>query len=72
MKTTRPQSVNRKQVEQFLASAQNKAVAARKNLVIDAETHTRGERRTRSLMLDRHVEPLVMDSEISGLKDLRG
>lgn len=37
MKTTRPQSVNRKQVEQFLASAQNKAVAARKNLAIDAE-----------------------------------
>lgn len=36
------------------------------------ETHTHGERRTRSLMLDRHVEPLVMDSEISGLKDLRG
>ena len=37
MKTTRPQSVNRKQVEQFLASAPNKAVAARKNLAIDAE-----------------------------------
>lgn len=37
MKTTRPQSVNRKQVEQFLASAQNKAVAASKNLAIDAE-----------------------------------
>lgn len=37
MKTTRPQSVNRKQVEQFLASAQNKAIAARKNLDIDAE-----------------------------------
>lgn len=37
MKTTRPQSVNQKQVEQFLASAHNKAVAARKNLTIDAE-----------------------------------
>lgn len=36
------------------------------------ETHTHGYRRTRSLMLDRHVEPLVMDSEIGGLKDLRG
>ncbi|MHB1865592.1 MAG: hypothetical protein ACYCO5_07330 [Acidobacteriaceae bacterium] len=37
MKTTRPQSVNRKQVEQFLASAHNKAVATRKDLDIDAE-----------------------------------
>lgn len=37
MKTTRPQPVNRKQVEQFLSSAQNKARAARKNLTIDAE-----------------------------------
>ncbi|MEO7116155.1 MAG: hypothetical protein ABIZ18_09860 [Caldimonas sp.] len=37
MKTTRPQPVNRKQVEQFLLSAQNKATAARKNLAIDAE-----------------------------------
>jgi uncharacterized protein (UPF0332 family) len=37
MKTTKPQPVNRKQVEQFLASAQNKSVAARKNLTIDAE-----------------------------------
>lgn len=37
MKTTKPQPVNRKQVEQFLASAQNKSVAARKNLAIDAE-----------------------------------
>lgn len=37
MKTTRPQVVNRKQVEQFLSSAQNKARAARKNLPIDAE-----------------------------------
>ena len=37
MNTTRPQPINRKQVEQFLASAQNKAVAARKNLTIDAE-----------------------------------
>ena len=36
------------------------------------ETHTHGYRRTRSLTLDRHVEPLVMDSEIGGLKDLRG
>jgi uncharacterized protein (UPF0332 family) len=38
MKTTKPQPVNRKQVGQFLASAQNKAVAARKNLKIDAES----------------------------------
>jgi hypothetical protein len=38
MTTTKPQPVNRKQVKLFLASAQNKAVAARKNLVIDAET----------------------------------
>jgi uncharacterized protein (UPF0332 family) len=37
MKSTKPQPVNRKQVEQFLASAQNKSVAARKNLTIDAE-----------------------------------
>ena len=37
MKTTRPQPVNRQQVKQFLASAQNKAIAARKNLTIDAE-----------------------------------
>src|SRR6202041_4104051 len=37
MKSTKPQPVNRKQVEQFFASAQNKLVAARKNLTIDAE-----------------------------------
>lgn len=37
MKTTRPQSVNHRQMQQFLASAQNKSVAARKNLTIDAE-----------------------------------
>jgi uncharacterized protein (UPF0332 family) len=38
MKTTKPQPVNRKQVEQFLASAQNKSTAARKNLAIDSES----------------------------------
>jgi uncharacterized protein (UPF0332 family) len=37
MKTTRPQAVNHKQIGQFLDSAKNKAVAARKNLVIDSE-----------------------------------
>jgi uncharacterized protein (UPF0332 family) len=38
MNTTKPQPVNRKQVEQFLASALNKSVAARKNLTIDSES----------------------------------
>jgi uncharacterized protein (UPF0332 family) len=38
MRTTKPQPVNRKQVEQFLASAQNKSTAARKNLAIDSES----------------------------------
>jgi uncharacterized protein (UPF0332 family) len=38
MKTTIPQPVNRKQVEQFLSSAQNKSAAARKNLAIDSES----------------------------------
>jgi hypothetical protein len=37
MRTTKPQPVNRKKVEQFLASAQNKSIAARKNLTINAE-----------------------------------
>ncbi len=37
MKTTKPQPPNRKQIELFLASARNKAITARKNLVIDAE-----------------------------------
>lgn len=35
---TKPQKVNQKQVKQFLADAQKKAVAARKNLTIDEET----------------------------------
>jgi len=37
MTTTRPQAVNRRQIDQFFASARNKAVTARKNLRIDAE-----------------------------------
>ena len=36
--STKPQKVNPKQVKQFLADAQKKAVAARKNLAIDQET----------------------------------
>jgi uncharacterized protein (UPF0332 family) len=36
--TTKPQKVDPKQVRQFLADANKKAVAARKNLVIDEET----------------------------------
>src|SRR5882762_3607735 len=35
---TRPQAVNAKQVQQFLADAKKRAVTARKNLAIDAET----------------------------------
>lgn len=38
MDKTRPQSVNAKQVQQFLADAQKRARTARKNLAIDAET----------------------------------
>jgi uncharacterized protein (UPF0332 family) len=34
---TRPQAVNAKQVQQFLADAKNRAVTARKNLAFDAE-----------------------------------
>jgi predicted peptidase len=36
--TTKPQQIDPKQVRQFLADAKKKAVAARKNLVIDEET----------------------------------
>ena len=35
---TRPQKIDIKQVRQFLADARKKAVAARKNLLIDEET----------------------------------
>lgn len=38
MATTKPQKIDPKQVKQFLADAQKKTVAARKNLVIDEET----------------------------------
>jgi len=38
MATTKPQPVNPQQVKQFLADARKKAVAAQKNLNIDAET----------------------------------
>jgi hypothetical protein len=38
MTTTKPQKIDPKQVRQFLADAQKKIVAARKNLVIDEET----------------------------------
>jgi len=38
MATTKPQKIDPKQVKQFLADAEKKAVAARKNLVIDEET----------------------------------
>jgi uncharacterized protein (UPF0332 family) len=38
MTTTRPQKIDPKQVRQFLADAQKKTVAARKNLEIDEET----------------------------------
>jgi uncharacterized protein (UPF0332 family) len=38
MTTTKPQKIDPKQVRQFLADAGKKAVAARKNLVIDEET----------------------------------
>lgn len=38
MATTKPQKVDSKQVKQFLADAQKKAAAARKNLEIDEET----------------------------------
>jgi uncharacterized protein (UPF0332 family) len=36
--TTKPQKIDPKQVRQFLADADKKAAAARKNLVIDEET----------------------------------
>jgi uncharacterized protein (UPF0332 family) len=35
---TKPQKIDPKQVEKFLADAHKKAIAARKNLVIDEET----------------------------------
>jgi uncharacterized protein (UPF0332 family) len=38
MSTTKPQKVDPKQVKQFLADAEKKAIAARKNLSIDEET----------------------------------
>ena len=38
MDKTRPQSVNAKQVQQFLADAKKRAVTSRRNLAIDAET----------------------------------
>jgi uncharacterized protein (UPF0332 family) len=38
MTTTKAQKIDPKQVRQFLADAQKKTVAARKNLVIDEET----------------------------------
>ena len=38
MDKTRPQSVNAKQVQQFLADAKKRVQTARKNLAIDAET----------------------------------
>jgi uncharacterized protein (UPF0332 family) len=37
MTTTKPQKIDPKQVRQFLADAQKKVVAARKNLAIDEE-----------------------------------
>jgi uncharacterized protein (UPF0332 family) len=37
MNKTKPQRIDPKQVKQFLADAQKRAVAARKNLAIDAE-----------------------------------
>jgi uncharacterized protein (UPF0332 family) len=38
MATTKPQKIDPRQVKQFLADAEKKAVAARKNLEIDEET----------------------------------
>lgn len=38
MNRTKPQRIDAKQVKQFLADAQKRAVAARKNIAIDAET----------------------------------
>ena len=38
MNKTKPQRIDAKQVKQFLADANKKAAAARKNLAIDAET----------------------------------
>ena len=38
MSKTKPQQINAQQVKQFLAAAQKRAVAGRKNLTIDAET----------------------------------
>jgi uncharacterized protein (UPF0332 family) len=38
MSKTKPQRINAQQVKQFLADAQKRAAAARKNLAIDAET----------------------------------
>jgi uncharacterized protein (UPF0332 family) len=38
MATTKPQKIDLRQVKQFLADAEKKAVAARKNLAIDEET----------------------------------
>lgn len=38
MARTKPQPVNQKQIKLFLADARKKAVTARKNLAIDAET----------------------------------
>src|SRR5277367_3513403 len=37
MNKTKPQRIDPKQVKQFLADAQKRAVAARKNIAIDAE-----------------------------------
>lgn len=38
MKKTKPQQVNASQIEQFLADAKKRVIAAKKNLVIDSET----------------------------------
>jgi hypothetical protein len=38
MSKTKPQQINAQQVKQFLADAKKRAVAARKNLAIHAET----------------------------------
>ena len=38
MNKTKPQQISAKQVQQFIADARKRAVAARKNLAIDAET----------------------------------
>jgi uncharacterized protein (UPF0332 family) len=64
MKKTKLQPINRQQIELFLARAKNKAIAARKNLVIDAEAayqiaYEAMLKGSLALMLSRGTRPRV-------------